>query len=230
MVITNDGTGPALKVTQTGANSLAEFYDAESGIAMMIANDGMVGVGTSTPTARLHVSKTDTGDIFRIDDEPNETTPFIIKDNGNVGIGTTTPIRSLDVVGSVRLGASGSALSILDCENPIVIGGCLSDETTALTTSNSLTIFAPYKITIRSTKLPKFTTNTNATSTITFDITVNGTTIYATKPTIASSTKISTSGALTTNPRVINENDVIVASVNIAGAGGTGAKVYIYST
>jgi hypothetical protein len=56
MVITNDGTGPALKVTQTGANSIAEFYDDGNALAFKVANDGLVGIGTATPLQKLHVN------------------------------------------------------------------------------------------------------------------------------------------------------------------------------
>jgi hypothetical protein len=56
MVITNAGTGPALKVTQTGANSIAEFYDDGNVLALKIANGGNVGIGTVSPTSRLHVN------------------------------------------------------------------------------------------------------------------------------------------------------------------------------
>lgn len=58
MVITNAGTGPALKVVQTGLMSIhtiAEFVDAEDGLAMIIANGGSVGIGTSTPQSKLDV-------------------------------------------------------------------------------------------------------------------------------------------------------------------------------
>jgi hypothetical protein len=55
MVITNDGTGPALKVTQTGNNSIAEFYDDGNALAFKVANDGLIGIGTATPQAKLHV-------------------------------------------------------------------------------------------------------------------------------------------------------------------------------
>jgi hypothetical protein len=55
MVITNDGTGPALKVTQTGNNSIAEFYDDGNALAFKVANDGLIGIGTAVPQAKLHV-------------------------------------------------------------------------------------------------------------------------------------------------------------------------------
>ena len=56
MVIENAGTGPALKVTQTGNNSVAEFYDKESGVALYVGNNGNVGIGTNNPQSALHVN------------------------------------------------------------------------------------------------------------------------------------------------------------------------------
>jgi hypothetical protein len=58
MVIENAGTGPALKVTQTGANSIAEFYDDGSVLALKIADGGNVGIGTAIPMAKLHINDT----------------------------------------------------------------------------------------------------------------------------------------------------------------------------
>jgi len=55
MVIQNAGTGPALKVTQTGANSIAEFYDDGNALALKIADGGNVGIGTANPQEKLHV-------------------------------------------------------------------------------------------------------------------------------------------------------------------------------
>ena len=66
MVIENAGTGPALKVTQTGNNSVAEFYDKESGLAMIVANNGNVGIGTNAPSSSLHVVGTATADALTL--------------------------------------------------------------------------------------------------------------------------------------------------------------------
>jgi len=64
MVITNAGTGPALKVTQTGANTIAEFYDDGNALALKIADGGNVGIGTVTPKAKLHVLGTALASAF----------------------------------------------------------------------------------------------------------------------------------------------------------------------
>jgi len=56
MVIQNAGTGPALKVTQTGAHPIADFYDDGNALAMRIADGGNVGIGTANPLGRLHVN------------------------------------------------------------------------------------------------------------------------------------------------------------------------------
>jgi hypothetical protein len=43
-------------VTQTGANSIAEFYDDGNALAVKIADGGNVGIGTANPQATLHVN------------------------------------------------------------------------------------------------------------------------------------------------------------------------------
>jgi hypothetical protein len=64
MVITNDGTGPALIVTQTGPEPIADFYDDGGVLALRIADGGSVGIGTATPQAKLHVLGTALATIF----------------------------------------------------------------------------------------------------------------------------------------------------------------------
>jgi hypothetical protein len=59
MVIHNDGTGPALRVIQSGNQPVAEFYDQESGTALFIDNNGKIGIGTSSPPVTLSISGTD---------------------------------------------------------------------------------------------------------------------------------------------------------------------------
>jgi len=56
MVITNAGTGPGLKVTQTGAEAIAEFYDDGGVLALKVADGGNVGIGTAVPKQKLEVA------------------------------------------------------------------------------------------------------------------------------------------------------------------------------
>ena len=67
MVVENAGTGPALKVTQSGANSVAEFYDSESGVALFVGNNGNIGIGTNAPLAKLDLigNLNLTGNIYK---------------------------------------------------------------------------------------------------------------------------------------------------------------------
>jgi len=58
--ITNDGTGPALRVTQTGAQPIADFCDdLSTNVVLRIADGGNVGIGTTLPCKKLEVA----GDI-----------------------------------------------------------------------------------------------------------------------------------------------------------------------
>ena len=62
--IFNMGTGPALKVTQTGEEPIAHFIDS-NGDDIMFANNGKVGLGTSTPDTKL--------DIYSVSNTTNAT-------------------------------------------------------------------------------------------------------------------------------------------------------------
>ena len=58
--------------------------------------NGNVGIGTTNPTARLHVSSS-TGGVFEVD-TAGGTTTFYVSASGNVGIGTITPNGKLHIV------------------------------------------------------------------------------------------------------------------------------------
>ena len=110
VVIENAGTGPALKVTQTGNNSVAEFYDKESGIAMFMGNNGNIGIGTNISLANLHIqansssygmilNQSGLGPILNIQDAG--ISKVTVDGNGNVGIGTINPSQPFHVAGSL---------------------------------------------------------------------------------------------------------------------------------
>jgi hypothetical protein len=63
MTIENTGTGPALKVTQSGTQPIAHFIDSDGG-DIVFNDDGFVGIGTMSPSQKLHVTDgTTTGDV-----------------------------------------------------------------------------------------------------------------------------------------------------------------------
>jgi len=55
LVITNDGTGPALEVNQIGNAPVVDFKD-DGVSALTVVNGGNVGIGTTDPQAKLHVN------------------------------------------------------------------------------------------------------------------------------------------------------------------------------
>jgi hypothetical protein len=57
--ITNTGSGPALRVEQTGFQPLAHFIDS-NGNDIIFDDNGMVGLGTDTPFADLHLKRVGT--------------------------------------------------------------------------------------------------------------------------------------------------------------------------
>jgi hypothetical protein len=111
IVVYNQGTGPALKVYQTGIQPIAEFYDGDyseaSQVVVKIANDGKLGIGTE-PREKLDIIGT-----------------AIV--STKVGIGSTQPISELDITGSLI--ASGN-----------VSGAYINGNGTGLTSLNATNI------------------------------------------------------------------------------------------
>ncbi len=72
-----------------------------------LSDVGNVGIGTTSPSAKLSVtsSGTGTGRAFAIADSANAE-KFIVLDNGNVGIGVTNPQIKLEVGGIARVNST----------------------------------------------------------------------------------------------------------------------------
>ena len=144
------GTAAAPAITTSGDTNTGIFFPAADTIAfteggaeaMRIDSSGNVGIGTSSPTARLQLSSTGNPglvfdgtnqgtDLKRIrlvtqiaaagdfaiqsmnDAGTVKSTNLYIDSNGNVGIGTTSPSYKLDITGSTARIYNDSATLLL---------------------------------------------------------------------------------------------------------------------
>jgi len=93
----------ALRVENSNASaSLTILNDGTSAFNtshLYISSSGRVGIGTTLPTASLHISGASNSNLLQVQ-SPAQTNIFVVSGSGNVGIGTSTPIYRLDVSGS----------------------------------------------------------------------------------------------------------------------------------
>lgn len=113
--VVNTGTGPALTVVQNGIQPIARFIDRDGGSnanrdALFIQNNGLIGMGTNDPQARLTVngsiSSNDTSDARRILSAGTDL--WSLGFGGGSGGNLTSSITTDLAVGAL------SALSILE--------------------------------------------------------------------------------------------------------------------
>ena len=72
-------------------------FDIQSSIDL----DGHQIIKTNSDNAALKITQTGNGNLLLIENQLNDTTPFIITSSCDVGIGTLTPNNKLTVVGSI---------------------------------------------------------------------------------------------------------------------------------
>jgi hypothetical protein len=100
-----------------GASYFPTFYSSNAE-AMRISTAGNVGIGTSSPTSRLHISGTSATALFEID-SPALNNIMFVSGSGRVGIGTGNPNSTLNVAGTTTLSSSfntaisGSTLTVI---------------------------------------------------------------------------------------------------------------------
>ena len=125
---------------------------------------------------------------------------------------------------------------------PFVVGGCMSNETTTITSAATCSVVLPFSWTISSSAYPKFYFTTGpiiSSGTLTFDIKNGTSSIYLTLPTwnetvAGQSPGYSFTGALNTNPTTFAAGTVLTVSIGgtfpTITSGGIGLKVLIYAS
>jgi hypothetical protein len=116
-----------LSIVARGTSAPMRFYtggEADANERFRVTSAGNVGIGTTSPYAKLTVwgQGAGTGQAFEIVNNASTTLARFLDDGtgyflGNIGIGTTTPWRTLSVSGTVAMNglttsATGNALCI----------------------------------------------------------------------------------------------------------------------
>jgi len=87
-----------------GSGFTHRAIETTTGDVIFGSTSGNVGIGltgTTSPTAKLHINNTTSGNTFLAEDDTNpDSSPFVIDASGNTGIGTLTPLYKLDVNGN----------------------------------------------------------------------------------------------------------------------------------
>jgi len=68
--------------------------ETSGSVRVHIGNDGNVGIGTTSPTAELHISGANADTLLRVG-SPSAPSALFVPGSGNIGIGTTNPIVRL---------------------------------------------------------------------------------------------------------------------------------------
>jgi hypothetical protein len=90
---------PTSYLTVAGNASIGDGYKSVAAPTDGAIIEGKVGIGTSTPSAKVHITNTaTTDDSFLVEDEASiDSTPFVIKNSGRVGIGLDTPTANFHI-------------------------------------------------------------------------------------------------------------------------------------
>lgn len=78
---------------------------------------GNVGINTDQPNAKVHIIQTGDDDVIRIDDESNDTTPFVITSEGQVGIGIGSGDEKPQAKLHINYDGAGDVLRVNDTNN-----------------------------------------------------------------------------------------------------------------
>ncbi|MCU0653090.1 MAG: tail fiber domain-containing protein [Candidatus Pacebacteria bacterium] len=95
------GDGQLYMYNSSGASNIVLNTNGNS-----YFNNGNVGIGTMSPSSKLHVVGADTSTSTVAQIGGSSGTGLVVLNNGYVGIGSTTPAMALDVAGSIKSSAN----------------------------------------------------------------------------------------------------------------------------
>lgn len=102
LTLTNATTTNFFATTASSTNLFSS--NLTIGGTFLTTSGGNVGIGTTSPWAKLSVTNTSSNPSIVVEDSASpDSTPFIVDLSGNVGIGTSTPGSKLHVIGTARL-------------------------------------------------------------------------------------------------------------------------------
>ena len=121
LIYSNDTGGIALRSISNNVNAGINFYTNNLSDRMTIAEGGNVGIGTSTPYARLSVWGSDTASTSALlVANSASTTEFNVLDNGNATLaGTLTQNSDQRLKTNIQSLNASSSLALIDQLNPV---------------------------------------------------------------------------------------------------------------
>ncbi|HMO77699.1 MAG TPA: hypothetical protein PKD95_00685, partial [Candidatus Paceibacterota bacterium] len=130
-VMSATSSSPILSIIQNGAGKIFSLFSGVTEFFTVLGN-GNVGIGTTTPLAKLDVQGIAGADpAFRVSSSTNSTM-FTINANGNVGIGTTTPVARIHaqsgtstqvaIIAQMAAGQTASPFEVRDSSGNTLIG------------------------------------------------------------------------------------------------------------
>lgn len=101
--------------------------------SLIVSSSGRTGMGTTSPSAKLHINSAAAEDALRV--QTNGTTRLYVTDNGGVSIGTTTagPAGGLYVAGNLGVGVSAPTNKFEVSGNSLFTGNVVSTGTLTAT-------------------------------------------------------------------------------------------------
>ena len=110
------GPTPIYSTPALSGASVSVDYGAWTlaGTTVYNSNTGNVGIGTSSPVAKLNIEGIGSAtELFRVSNDKNTTVDsvMVFTSSGNVGIGTASPLDKLHVVGSIRMADGNQGLN-----------------------------------------------------------------------------------------------------------------------